>query len=551
MIIRNKKEQIISRRLPVHTLHEIQKARSKNNSFAAERNPSDLDIDLLNLIFKGVTPTFFLGVKSPATTSKSVEQFLQGYQLSNNYYMPVTFKDLNKKRTSTWTDADGVIHTRTYLDTSKRNINSVRAVLVDIDRHSEEDLMSPEELDHLAEGVNYLATEEGVAPTAFINSGRGLQLIYVLEEPVYRNHPSIDKLLKAFHKALITKLDRDVLPHLEIQLKCDQAINPINQKMRCPGTLNYKSGSYAHVVTLDTNRLYNMSTFLSEELGDYETYQVDKKEKQKNKQPKQKKKGRPDTNRKNNLGIYFSRRIDDMMVAINYASYKVGTGFRNQSYFPLTWQMLRSLWNSSFRYASREDIAREIQKLDSTLKKPYFNSFGHIMSFIGSTERTMMSSKTLKLTNDSITDYCTALQIAHEDGVDLDIFFKPTERELREERREIREEEEKALLRAISNSILNNKTIKSMAEDFDKAKNTVYNKMRIIAKELNLKLYGNSVKGLFQRIRKALIKELMKAKDSTDLTPLLSEILAYLKDLWNHSLDGIPEEQLYELRLWI
>lgn len=549
MRVRISKENILSKKLPIYNVDTIYRLKKSGHTAMIEKNPSDSDIEFLELLFKGVYPTFFGGKTSASIrTPKTVKEFFDLDQMSNNYYMPVTYKDISNKKKAEYIDNIGQSYKKFYTSTDKSNINSVRAVLVDIDCHTDEDLPLPEEIDHLARSINYMADQEGLAPTAVINSGRGVQLIYILEEPVYRNKHVIDKMLRTFHRTLTTRLNEDILPHIESpteaipQLKCDKQINPINQKMRCPGTLNYQSGSYAHVVILNKHNLFNMTNFLGENLGDYEEHSERIKELRKLKKKQKAKKGRKNTNSKNNMGIYCTRRIEAIKKAINYASEKKGTGFRNNGYFSLIWQMLGSLEISNYRYTRLEDIASEIYDFDSTLKIPYFSSFYEALKLVRSTARTRNNSNKKNLTNVAIENYCVALSIAHEDGIDLDIFYKPIQAQIRLEKKIAREEEEEHLLKNISKAILTNRTIVAISEDFKKARGTIYNKLRTIAEKLGIRQSKKSLKGLFKKIYRALIRELNSTTSPTkDLAPLLLDILKDLEEQWNRPVDLISD----------
>lgn len=549
-----KKEEVDSK-LSFHIFDSIYKARKDKTPFYVEKNPSELDVKFLNIVFDEKTiPTFFLGKKSSSIRIRNVNSFLKGYQLSDNYYMPVTFRDIHAKTETSYIDSKGNKRTKSYLDTSRRNINSVRAVLVDIDCHSDFDLPNIQDLNHLASSINYYAEGLGIAPTAIINSGRGVQLIYVLERPLFRNRSSVDKLLKTFQNTLINIIDKDILPNVapllssestdgktsqSFAIKCDRAINPINQKMRCPGTLNYRAGSYAHVVVLNENCVYNAGDFLGEQLGDYNEY-LKVKKKTKAKKREKKRKGITDRNSKNNLAIYYVKRIEAIKKAMLHASETIGTGFRNNGYFSIVWQMIGLMEVSDSKFKCQEDIASEIYEFDASLSSSYFKNYGAAVKFVESARKSREKSLNTSLSNKAIEDYCIALNIAHEDGIDLEPFFTPTVRETRIEKQERRAIKDDRLLKRIKNQVLDCKTIMNIADDCNVARNTIYDRLKAIAKELGIEGFKDTVKGLYAVIRKALIDTLVSAKKKDSCGDQIKEInVLHFLDLFHTTFENL------------
>lgn len=504
--------------------YEINKVRYEallnEELFCVEKNPNELDYKFLELLYGNkITPIFFKNKKSSSFLCKSINNFFKLRQYNNNYYMPVTVHDYDNRKTTTRTkeDIDAVTgefkklaNAVNYVSTDRKNINGVLELVIDIDFHDKN--LDYKELESFAKSVDYFSMESNVQPTAIVVTGRGIQLHYVLKDVIYRNSENIDKLLKKSYEVLKKTLNNEVLPLIDISAfaKCDDSLNPINQKVRVPGTLNFASMTYAHVVVFNEDRLYNLGQLLSEKLGDYEEYKANQErllEELKNK------KGNYHGNNGNgrhNIFTLFEKRISDIMNSMVFASEELGTGFRNNGYLTLVWQYINL--KKFDEPLNDETISQIVFNFDQGLSCPYFKSLPEVERFVESTYRTIDNSKTINLKNTSIENFCMALRYAHDYNQEMTVFFKETVTEKRLKKKLLREESNERLKKNIRMQVIGGSNISSIAIYNNIARNTVYK----VIKEL-LESLGISIKGLtgsLDELRNALLKEIINNKKS-------------------------------------
>lgn len=523
--LKNKKTVYLSKGEVLSMDHyEINKVKyealSNEELFCVEKNPTELDYKFLKLLYGDkITPIFFKNKKSSSFSCKSINNFFKMKQYNNTYYMPVTLRDFDNRKTVTRTkedidldtgEAKKVANAVNYVSTDRRNINAVLELVVDIDFHDKN--LEYKELESFAKSVDYFSMESNVQPTAIVVTGRGIQLHYVLKDVIYRNSENIDKLLKKSYEVLKKTLNNEVLPLIDISAfaKCDDSLNPINQKVRVPGTLNFSSMTYAHVVVFNEDRLYDLGQLLSEKLGDYEEYKANQErllEELKNK------KGNYHGNNGNgrhNIFTLFEKRISDIMNSMVFASEELGTGFRNNGYLTLVWQYINfKEFNESL---TDEVIAKIVFNFDQGISCPYFKSLPEVERFVESVYRTIDNSKTINLKNSSIANFCTALQYAHDYNQEMTVFFKETVTEKRLKKKLVREESNERLKKNIRMQVIGGSNVSSMAVYNNIARNTVYK----VIKEL-LKSLGISIKGLtgsLYKLRRALLQEIINNKKS-------------------------------------
>lgn len=523
--LKNKKTVYLSKGEVLSMDHyEINKVKyealSNEELFCVEKNPTELDYKFLKLLYGDkITPIFFKNKKSSSFSCKSINNFFKMKQYNNTYYMPVTLRDFDNRKTVTRTkedidldtgEAKKVANAVNYVSTDRRNINAVLELVVDIDFHDKN--LEYKELESFAKSVDYFSMESNVQPTAIVVTGRGIQLHYVLKDVIYRNSENIDKLLKKSYQVLKETLNTEVLPLIDISAfaKCDDSLNPINQKVRVPGTLNFSSMTYAHVVVLNEDRLYNLGQLLSEKLGDYEEYK-DNQEKLLNELKK--KKGNYHGNNGNgrhNIFKLFDNRILDIMNAMVFTSEELGTGFRNNGYLTLVWQYINlKEYNESL---TDNVIAQLVFNFDQVLSVPYFKSLLEVERFVESVYRTIENAKTINLKNSSIANFCTALQYAYDCNQEMTVFFKETVTEKRLNKKLLREESNEKLKKNIRMQVIGGSNVSSIAIYNNVARNTVYK----VIKEL-LESLGISIKGLtgsLNKLRRALLQEIINNKKS-------------------------------------
>ena len=481
-------------------------AKFKNEAIAVEKNPTPDDYKLMSLIFgKGVTPVFFSSNKSHKIKLMSSRRFMRQMQFAENYLMPVTLKDCSKTVTTTYKDKDtGEDKTREFISSRRDNINSVRSLVVDIDIHDNE-LLEDVDFDKLIEGFRYYAKEYNVDPTAIVATGRGLQCHYVLRDPIYRNNAKkIDSCLRFFLDSIKDIIDREILPNIftDKTLRCDKAINPINQKVRVPGTYNFKAGDYAHVKYINEDKLYNMGQWLTWFYGEYQP-----KEKVKKTNRKKRRSGN-NGNGKSNLKHMLERRIRDISNAMKVSSEVTAIGFRNNGYFTLLWQYAEMIKRD---YITEGIAIEEVWSLDSSLSCPYFRGKDDVEKMLMSVERCRADANSKKLTNKSIEDYCIALDIAREEGMNFETFFKKTVVEERKERREAKTFNRENRRNKTLNLIKKGKDIKTVAKEVEVTRNTVYADIAVILSDV----FGVNWRGLtgsLERLRKELEKEKKKRR---------------------------------------
>lgn len=504
---------------------EIDKLRfaayNEGKSFSVAKNPSELDYKLMNLIFDSKNiGMFFSNKKSSSISVMKPKTFYAQKQYSDNYYMPITLKDIRKRkvigRTIEDCDIEGEVHkvggAVSYITSDRGNVNAVKALMFDIDFHSENEDIKSSDIDALCRSFSFFAQEEGVDPTAIINSGRGFQVVYVLKKPVYRNSKNIDNLIKTTYRVFKNIINNNILPEIDskVELKCDKAINPINQKMRMPGTLNFKSYTYSHVVYFNQNNLYNLGEFLSEKLGDYDEYleiKQLKKDKKEEKKKNNKHKGN-NGNGRNNIVIVLNKRIRDIKSAMTLCSNEMGKGFRNNGYLVLVWQMINL---AQYTKVTDEKIADEIFNFDEVSGCSYFRSIEKARSFVESVRGTMDNSQNIFLKNSTIESACTALVSARDMGMEFEIFFKETVESKRDKKREFKEELKENRLKNLKKKVLNGKSVIIIAKETDVCRNTIYTYIREILTKKGIDL-NRLNRDILLVLKAVLIEELLKSK---------------------------------------
>lgn len=519
-----KKDDIL-KLLPGESIYKVYKNYEDNKITFIEKNPNELDKKLMNLIFpEGIYPITFKNKSSKTVQFIDIDSFYKKHQYSDNYLMPVTVKSVEtRKVTSSANRETKKVTTTSYVSTARNNINSVRSVAFDVDIHNDEFQPEKEELIHIARAVDFFATENCIPPTAIVVTGRGVQIHYVLEEPVYRNSERIDSLLHTFYKTIKERLNNTVLNQIQVQyesrgrtkevlLKCDEAINPINQKLRAPGTYNYAAGMYANTVVLHGDNKYNLSQTLTELNGEYINF------KEINKETKVKKKSSGkrtnNGNGKSNLRIALRKRVDDIKDAMALTSSKIRTGFRNNSYLTLVWQMLEL--EKVDKEFSRRKMIKELEDLDKSLEIPYFRNSSGIESFVSAVEDTRSRAKNTSLTNKTVEGYCIALQIAKEEDMDFRTFFRKTVEEKRLLRKTGNKSKKALVISRIKQMAMNHLSVSDMAKELGISRSSVYNYISQLLSSLKVRVkQGLSIVG---NLRRGLIKELLerKQKNSED-----------------------------------
>lgn len=545
-----KKSRYISKekieKLDTYERYKLQNEAYKNDEiFCVEKNPSELDYKLFEIIYeKQVMPLFFEKADSSALKVMTPKNFFKRRQYSANYFMPVTVKSFKERkvtgRTITETNKEGVTEkfasARSFVDTSRDNINGVLEVVIDIDFHNEEERLEFEELEQFAHSVNYFSTEANTQPTAIVVTGNGIQLHYVLEEPVYRNNAkAIDKLLKAFYKTLKNVINNKVLSQIALSenTKCDEALNPINQKVRVPGTYNFSANNYAHTVILNEDTKYNMSNFLSENLGDYEEYKENQAAIQKEKSKKSNYRGNNGNGTKN-IQRTLNRRIIDIESAMYYSSKHIKTGFRNDGFFCLIWQLL-NLADYDKRL-NKVKIANRVFEISDKLDVPYFKSIRQARNLVDSVERTMEKSNNRWMTNSSIEDKCIALQYANNKGFDFDIFFKESVESRREKQIEANREKKTNCIAKIKQMVSNGITnISRMARELEIARNTFYAYIKEILSDAGIQIKNlvDCIIKLRNYLRKISSQEVISRSNTEDLSLPSKYILFNTENLNN------------------
>lgn len=538
------KEEI--KKLDTYERYKLQKEAYKNDEiFCVQKNPSELDYKLFETIYgKHVMPLFFEKADSSALKVMTPKNFFKRRQYSANYVMPVTVKSFKERkvtgRTITETNKEGVTEkfasARSFVDTSRDNINGVLDVVIDIDFHNREERLEFDELEQFAHSVNYFATEANAQPTAIVVTGNGIQMHYVLGTPVYRNNAkAIDKLLKAFYKTLKNVINNKVLPQITLSenTKCDEALNPINQKVRVPGTYNFTANTYAHTVILNENTKYNMGNFLSENLGDYEEYKEKQAIKQKEKAKKSNYRGNNGNGAKN-IQRTLNRRITDIESAMVYASRHIKTGFRNDGFFCLIWQLLNLA--DYDKKLNKVKIANRVFEISDKLDVPYFKSIRQARNLVDSVERTMEKSNNRWMTNSSIEDRCIALQYANNNGYDFDIFFKESVESKRLKQRETNREKKTNCIYKIKQMVSNGITnISRMARELEIARNTFYAYIKEILSDAGIQIKNlvDCIIKLRNYLRNISSQEVISRSNTEDLSLPSKYILFNTENLNN------------------
>lgn len=528
---------------PYFVLDKIYSAKDNGLFINVQTNPRDEDIRFLNFLLRdrrsnNKRGTFFKNKSSRHLRLVTPEEFLNEVQFSDSYFMDVSLKDVYTRR-ETATSKD--IYDKetgsykqnakaySYVKTDRSNIFSVGSLLIDIDFHEEN--MSEKELDLLADGILFFAMQEGAyyTPTAIVNSGRGLQLHFVLEERLFRhgadkNQRNIDKMLRLSHQALMDKYDNIILPNLPYDdLKCDRNINAINQKRRVPGTLNFKSGTYAKVVHFNESQVIMLGDMLNDYYGEYSEFLEAQKSWEKETTKRRNKTGN-NGNGRGNISIVLEKRIADFEKAMIEVSNFESSGWRNNAYFSLAVQYinLKKYNNMSFK-----SIAAELERIDSQLQKPYFTKgFDKIESFVMSADESYNNFNSQFLTNDSIEEYTTVLQLAYNNGVELEFFFKETITEKRNKLLKANKEKRNKRIQETKRLVLQNYNIQDISNKLDITRNTVYQYLKEI-----LGKTGSSLKGLLKEVKNFLVKD--KLKEVLQLKRASKKMLASAITKWN------------------
>lgn len=438
-----------------------------------EYKANDLDLEFLKLVSRGGSLPVFKSKSSDncllVGSNNFVSYLSKVKQFSDWYFMPVMLRDLNANgiKTKTYTDYDGNKKEvkKSYVQTRQKDIKAVNVIMLDIDISHKEDSDDYSEMDfkRISDAIIYFAELENLPiPTAVIYTGRGLQLIFMAEKPLYMNSPAIKKLLVYCQNMLKDVYNKKVLLNIESikSVSCDDAVGVVSQKMRLPGSVNTKSGTRAHVIYLEKNNQYDFGDLLTEIVGPKE----DKLEKRnKSQRKKTYLTGAQIESYNNNIVVATKKRIKDISDSLVFYANNVSTcGCRNQTYMYLIDLCLAASY-------SKAEIENLVFSLDDKLPVPYFKNMSHFESMYKSRSNVIKPGR--KISNKTLEENLICVKAAIKEGLSLSILGIPTRAEVRNKKRLKRRSLNIGIIEAIMDS---DKSAKEIADEFECSLAKVY-----------------------------------------------------------------------------
>lgn len=501
---------------PSSILRKIEKLRCDGKLVLVENNPSEKDFEFMKFLESGRNNSKTIAFKSKSSNSIRIQKYkdlIKENSFSNSYFIDATVKEMSRNTSTRKKETLNGIYYQSvsYVNTRQGNIQSVNSLMLDIDFHNI--ALTNKELERTADSIIYFAKETGnplLLPTAIVVSGRGLQLTFMLKERIFRHGVKkhqrvIDSLLRQTRKQLIDVYNKDILSNIEIgfdiKMSCDTNGNPINQKRRLPGTLNFSSGTYAYTYYLNKENLFHMGEFLEYYKGSYEDYLEkvkEDKERIKNERKKassKKKKNGNNGNGRNNILNTLQRRIDEIAYAMKEVSKIKPEGWRNNAYFTLVCQYLNLQYYKNS--LNDEVIASLLIAVDDTLVSPQFSSKQEAINFVNSSRISYESFRNKYFSNKSIEDFCEVLRVAKAEGIPLNYFFKETKTSTRERRLQESKERRNKRIEMIENEFLKGSSISNISRMFNLSRTYVYKLIKAFAKKLGLRI----IKGRFDAIK--------------------------------------------------
>lgn len=456
-----------------------------------------LDIEFLRTVSRDKNIIVFLDKYSTSARfvkASNIDNIIQE-QKSNSYYMSVCLKDYTKSRIKVvnYIDKNGNKKSfeKNYYDIRKYNIQTINELCIDMDIHGSKD----EEIDYyheynkeyftqLKNSILFYADElDIIKPTSIVYTGRGLQLHFVLSEPMYINSSKMFGYINQVYRVLKKEYHK-ILDNIDTEAKIDDNVNAICQKLRLPGSIHFTVGNRAETIYLDSNCLLDDREFLSQYAISYDEYKEIKKEREREEKESIEKYGKKTKARKkkeytdkqkraarqNSVNLHKGR-VSDIETAIQFQQkqLKTYTGYRNKAYYLLVSEFLKLGYSKKY-------MASKLKEIDNELRYSYFANDKQIDRFINSAISSIKEWQTIYLTNKAIVDYNPWIKECIEEGCKFKVFGKKIRKEIRWEKRQDRFNHRKNLILELMDISIEKLKyfVQYFMSEYNISRNTVY-----------------------------------------------------------------------------
>lgn len=187
-------------------------------------------------------------IQMPSLYYPQISQILDAYEhfaKGGAFYTPNSFKSWTAQKTA---------------------ICGVKSCFMDIDFLDDEIIPADTRMQLIRMILNDAKLPE---PTAWIDSGTGMHLYYILDETVPINSPIMIRLFERIHEEFITRFNQSIGAITSISLKADFKRKNINSQMRLPCTWNGRNKCTVHQI--NSSHTYDIDYLMD--------YMPDKKEK--------------------------------------------------------------------------------------------------------------------------------------------------------------------------------------------------------------------------------------------------------------------------------
>lgn len=368
----------------------------------------------------------------PQFYAKNFDELLEFYQEKGGaYYSPNGFKKHS---------------------TAKNNILTIKSAFLDIDFDAEFPLWIGEKLQIVEMTLKQASMP---FPTAIIDSGYGLHLYYIFEEPKFDNSKDkvIARLLERINTYLVSKFNETIEKITDLNIIADPIATNSNRLLRLPTTWNGKNE--VHCIQFDESKLYpTLDDFVEDYLDNYDSEKVERAKKARQNAQKQNKNKISKMINVNTLNV---SRINDLETLAKLRYYDL-KGQRNE---------FLHIYACQYVHHALDDWQEEVYKMNSKLVQPLRTN--EVKSIIKSAERRQYLYK-----NKTIID---KLRI-DDDELKYMQMDRVTAREKRKVERQRRRDKKRKRDKRIILAYQSGETQTAIARQEGIARKTVYNRLK-------------------------------------------------------------------------
>lgn len=395
-----------------------------------------------------------------------------------------------------------------YLDTTKKNIKRIPAFVIDIDNHSDIELM-PVEYKRVADALVYFLLEDaGILCHAINYTGRGLQVFFSVNayDP---NHKKIAKFASDVY-AKLKKVVSEVLSYADSTklMSVDMVTSPSRQMFRMPGTVNSKNGEVCKTIYFnDDYERYDFNS-LNEACNSFlnikpsgKTWNPNLKKEIKAK----KKKNKNASTYMENKKAFLNNRLADLITFVR----EMRTGVRHKTFMAI-YVTMRS------NNIDHNDAINFIANLDAKENLNYFKGKTKVENvakhYEGYYDRMVNDKGEVRFTNEKMMQF---VGISEKDVEELGLtsFTKGGNKELiRERKRNEKKERREEILNFIANKLAKEKTtlenlnISKLAKELGIARTTLRDLIKKASDSI-IKSVKEKTKALKQKVEEILSKK--------------------------------------------